>query len=510
MSALSKETTIGVVGAGTMGAGIAQIAANYGHPVKLLDQNQDIITNALDKIKHGLQRLVSKGKMTDSDVNGLIGHITPCSDISELADCGLVIEAIVENLEVKQGLFKALENICATETILATNTSSISVTAIGSVLERPQNLVGMHFFNPAPIMKLVEVISGLATAQSVKQVTADTATAWGKKTVFAKTTPGFIVNRVARPYYAESLRLVEEGAADVTTLDTLLKEAASFRMGPFELMDLIGHDVNYAVTESVFNAYFQDKRFLPSLVQKELVDAGFLGRKTGRGFYDYSSDASTPSATTVSSDVTVQSIELLGETHIIKDLVALAKAQGISVNSANTELTQQTEIFTCGSATLALTDGRTATRRADEENINNLIVFDLQKDFASNERIALAAAKQASTEAMQAAIGFFNQLGKKVSVLADAPGLCVMRTICMLANEGADAVYQGVCDVAAVDDAMLFALNYPAGPMAWADKLGVDYVCMVLKNLEQCYGLDRYRTSILLQQHQSAGVPLYE
>lgn len=505
MTALDTSKTVGVIGAGTMGAGIAQIAAKHGHPVKLLDQNKDAIEKGLKLMEAGLNKLVLRGRMEADEVTAMMSRITPCNSTDQLSDCSLVIEAIVENLEVKQSLFKDLESVCAEDTILATNTSSISVTAIGAVLERPENLVGMHFFNPAPIMKLVEVVSGLATSKEVLQTTADTSTAWGKKIVIAKSTPGFIVNRIARPFYAESLRLLEESAASEATLDAVVRDSAGFRMGPFELMDLIGHDVNYSVTETVFNSYYQDKRFLPSLIQKELVAGGFLGRKSGRGFYQYGEDQNKPEPSVSKSSFRPDSISIEGDLGVAGSISQLSEKAGINVVS-----TDGSGLIKIGNTVLALTDGRTATKRAKEEGIKNLVLFDLLGCYETNTRIAITPAMQTSPAALDQAVGFFNALGKEVAVIGDTPGLCVMRTVCMLANEGADAVYQGVCDIPAVDDAMQYGLNYPRGPMAWADEIGIDHICKVLDNLQSSYGIDRYRTSILLQQYSDAGIKLHD
>ncbi|MCG8426177.1 MAG: 3-hydroxyacyl-CoA dehydrogenase NAD-binding domain-containing protein, partial [Chromatiales bacterium] len=287
MSALDKSKTVAVIGAGTMGAGVAQVAAAAGHTTLLFDTNAEAIERGIAGISKGLNRLVERGKMDEQQRDAILANLHPVTELEQLAPATLVIEAIIEDLATKQSLFRQLEDICGEETILATNTSSLSVTAIAAKLQRPGNLVGMHFFNPAPIMKLVEVVSGITTNKTVAEKVYDTSLAWGKHAVYAKSTPGFIVNRVARPFYAEGLRALEEGAADAATLDAIMRESGGFRMGPFELMDLIGHDVNYAVTCSVFDAYYNDPRFLPSLTQKELVDGGLLGRKSGRGFYNY-------------------------------------------------------------------------------------------------------------------------------------------------------------------------------------------------------------------------------
>jgi 3-hydroxybutyryl-CoA dehydrogenase len=249
------------------------------------------------------------------------GRLVAVEQFVELADAALVVEAIVENLEAKQKLYRDLEDIVGAGCIFGTNTSSISVTAIGSALQRPERLAGLHFFNPAPLMALVEIVSGLATERAVAETLFANAAAWGKTPVHAKSTPGFIVNRVARPYYAEALRIAQEGAADYATIDACCREAGGFRMGPFELMDMIGHDVNFAVTNSVWRAFYNDQRFLPSLIQQELVDAGFYGRKSGRGFYDYREGAVKPVPQTEAPQTPAGKITVFGECAVAEALV---------------------------------------------------------------------------------------------------------------------------------------------------------------------------------------------
>lgn len=497
MSALKNNAVIGVIGAGAMGAGIAQVAAAAGHPVRLFDAAEGAAERGLANIANGLEKQVARGKMQAADRDALLARIEPVGALGDLAPAALLVEAIVERLDVKQQVFAELESICAEDAILASNTSSLSITAIGAALTRPQRLVGMHFFNPAPVMKLVEVISGLATDAAVAETVFATATNWGKLAVHARSTPGFIVNRVARPFYAEALRLLQEGAADAATIDALLREAGGFRMGSFELMDLIGHDVNYAVTHSVFEAFHFDPRFKPSLIQKELLDGGFLGRKSGRGFFDYREGAEKPAAQTAEACTAPREVLLFGDPGIAAPLVDALRNAGIAVNSAPEN--DDGLLLSVGSARIALTDGRTATERC-AEGTSDLVLLDLALDFATCPRVALAVADQADPAALDDAIGLMQAIGKRVSVIDDAPGMIVLRTVAMLANEGADAVHQRVCSAAAVDTAMRYGVNYPRGPMNWADEIGPDRVLEVLDNLAVHYGDGRYRASPLLQR----------
>ncbi|MBP7809484.1 MAG: NAD(P)-binding domain-containing protein [Bacteroidia bacterium] len=290
----SKNSVIGVIGSGAMGAGIAQVAATAGQVVFVYDNNSKSLEKAQANLKSSLAKLVEKQKISAEQSQSISKNINFVSDLTSLGRCHLVIEAIVENLEVKQKVFSEVEKIVSADCILSSNTSSLSITSIAAACTKPERVLGVHFFNPATIMPLVEIIPGIATQTNLSVEVKKLIDTWGKVTVIAKDTPGFIVNRVARPFYSEALRIYEEGIADMPTIDWAMKEFGGFKMGPFELMDLIGHDVNYIVTETVWKQFYFDPRFKPSLSQKRLLEAGFLGRKSGRGFYNYAEGSSLP------------------------------------------------------------------------------------------------------------------------------------------------------------------------------------------------------------------------
>lgn len=285
---------IGIIGAGAMGSGIAQVAATANCTVNLYDTRPEALAISQEKLAKIMNRLVEKERITAEKAADIQANINYVESLETMAQSDLVIEAIVEKLEIKKEVFSTLETIVSDQCILATNTSSLPVTAIAAACKHPERVLGIHFFNPAPLMKLVEVIPAIQTDQAVFDQAKSTIDSWGKLTVEAKDTPGFIVNRVARPFYGEALRLLEEGVADVATIDWAMTKIGGFRMGPFTLMDYIGNDINYAVTETVFKAFYYDSRYRPAFTQKRLTEAGYLGRKSGRGYYDYRENAEKP------------------------------------------------------------------------------------------------------------------------------------------------------------------------------------------------------------------------
>ena len=485
--------TIGVVGAGTMGAGIAQVAAAAGHPVKLLDVRPGAAQAAIDQTAKALAALVDKGRLSADARGATLARLSAVETSADFADAELVLEVIVEKLEAKQQLLRELEAIVSPRTVLASNTSSISITAIANGLQHPQRVVGMHFFNPVPLMKLVEVVAGAETDAAVAQAVFDLAKRWGKTPVHAKSTPGFIVNRIARPYYAETLALLQEQAATPAAIDALAR-SAGFRMGPCELMDLIGHDVNYAVTQSVFEANYFDRRYTPSLVQKALIDGGRLGRKVGKGFYD-----GVPSPEPASADLPLLPgpLTLCGEGPLAGLLQAWLTRRGVEFARVPVSAWTGLKI---DEIEMRVTDGRTAIRLAAESHRPELAVIDLPLAGDKLPSIAVAFAASASAATRETVSTTLQACGWQVRELRDVPGLWVARTVCMLINEAADAVHQGVCDENDADLAMKLGTNWPAGPFEWLEQIGVEAVVAVLDHLHAATRNERYRTSPLLQQ----------
>jgi len=500
MAALAKDAVIGVIGAGVMGAGIAQVAAAAGHPVLLLDAQPEAIARARADVEKDLQSRVGKGRLAAEEARATLARLQP-ADWDDLGRCALVVEAIAEDLEAKRTLVARLQQGVGRHCIIATNTSSLSVTAIAAGSHHPERVVGMHFFNPPTRMKLVEVISGVDTSAEAARTVFDTAEAWGKKAATARSTPGFIVNRIARPFYGEAWRVLAESAASPATLDAIVRDCGGFPMGPFELMDLIGHDVNFKVTQSVFEATFGDRRYTPSLAQQELVRAGRLGRKSGRGIYDFRDGAARSQPTVEAGSDPVRRVVAVGSLGIATPIITRLEQAGIDVvRVQGTGAAATAGWLEIGGARLMLTDGRPATRRAAEEGHEHLVLFDLALDYAATPRLGLAPADQCGPAALRTVCATLAKGGFACSPMDDVAGLIVLRIIAMLVNEAADAVAYGICTADAIDDAMRYGVNYPRGPMAWAESVGLDFFARVLANLREHYGGERYRTSVLIQR----------
>ncbi|MFJ7500557.1 3-hydroxyacyl-CoA dehydrogenase [Serratia grimesii] len=499
MNLPNVNARVAVIGAGTMGIGIAQVAASAGHQVQLFDIAASAAQQALNALGQRLRQRVTAGKADAANTEALLARIQPVDALSQLADSELVIEAVAEKLPIKQSLFRDLEALCSPATLFASNTSSLSITAIAGALQHPQRLAGLHFFNPAPLMKLVEIVSGLDTSAETVATLQTLTQQWGKQSVLCRSTPGFIVNRVARPFYAETLRALEEHVADATTLDSVMRDAGGFAMGPLQLTDMIGQDINYAVTESVFQAFFQDPRFTPSLVQQELVAAGRLGRKSGHGFYRYG-DHPQPTANYLPASTAAlpRSISLHGDPAGMTLLDDLLTGNAVTIKQPG-----QTSAFArLDEVTFMLTNGKTASQVADETG-TPVVLFDLSANYSQASTVAISCAAQNDARHNATVVRLLQSLGKKVIQLPDYPGLLVMRTLAMLANEALDVVNKGVASAADTDHAMCCGVNYPRGPLEWGTALGWQQILTTLENLQHYYGEPRYRPMPLLRHYAS-------
>ncbi|HEY2454576.1 MAG TPA: 3-hydroxyacyl-CoA dehydrogenase PaaH [Scandinavium sp.] len=458
--------TVAVIGSGTMGAGIAEVAAMAGQQVLLHDINAEAMTRALAALRQRLESRVARGKLSAEACERGLARIVPVTDITALAAADLVIEAAAENRDIKKALFTQLGEICPPHTLLTSNTSSISITAIAAGVKHPERVAGLHFFNPAPVMKLVEVVSGVATSAEVVTQLSQCVLAWGKQPVQCQSTPGFIVNRVARPFYAEAWRALEEHVAAPEAIDTALREAGGFPMGPLALTDLIGQDVNFAVTCSVFNAFWQERRFLPSLVQQELVLAGRFGKKSGHGVYAWPQGAA--------------------EAEFYPTVPAHRQAANIQ---------KERDVVTLDNVLLMETNGETAQAAATRTH-HPVVMLDRSEGTV----VVIAPAASNRLEETEKAIYWLQQQGKQVLLVADYPGLLVWRTVAMLVNEALDALQKGVASEDDINTAMRLGVNYPHGPLAWGEQLGWQRVLALLENLQRHYGEERYRPCSLLRQ----------
>ena len=507
MSALDRKSTVAVVGAGTMGQGIAQVALLAGHPVLLHDALAGRARAAAEVIAGRLERLVAKGRLGVADRTEALARLVPAESFAELAGSALVVEAVVEELAAKQRLFAELEALVGDDCLLATNTSSLSVTAVAGAMRLPGRLLGLHFFNPAPLLPLVEVVAGAATDPAALTTAYETAAAWGKTPVRCADTPGFIVNRIARPFYAEALRVHEERAADPATIDAVLRESGGFAMGPFELTDLIGQDVNEAVTRSVWEAFFHDPKFTPSLAQRRLVESGRLGRKSGRGWFPYTAPDERDDAAeaqvaphTAEAAAPPPHVVVRGGLGPAQALVGLMREAGIEVREESPDEEAETSrggaIVLPAGPSLRLADGRRASGPG--------VRFDLACDYRTATRIALAPSAGTADETVSQAVGLFQALGKKVSVIRDVPGLIVARTVAMLADFAVDAVAREVASAADIDTAMRLGVSYPRGPVEWCELVSAPYVRDLLDSLHTWYPTGRYAPSPELRRRADA------
>jgi len=485
--------TIGVVGSGAMGAGIAQIALTSGLKVLLHDTNAEALKKARNEIKARIERLVEKGSVSAELVERIDEQLVLANELAALAPAQVVIEAIVERLDAKQSLFAALEKIVDASAVLATNTSSLSVAAIARGCTRRDRVCGMHFFNPVPLMKLVEVIGTPDTSEQSMQTALDLSARIGKTAVRVKDVPGFLVNLLGRAYTTEALHVRHENVAPEAVIDEIMREAAGFRMGPFELMDLTGIDVNFPATTFIYQGFQQDPRLKTTILHEALFNAGRFGRKTGQGFHNYSDEVAKPKNTEYaepSADVAAFIVDTnVGfETLISAGLKAVArdKADVLLISPKGED---------AASACLRL--------RLDPKNVVAVDFFGIDKKFLT------LMAPVGGNGVIHAVALQLRQLGYKVAVIKDSPGFVAPRITAMIANLGCEVAQIGVAAAPEdIDTAMKLAQNYPRGPLEWADHLGPQQVYETLLQLQEITGSDRYRPSLWLRRRAQLNLPI--
>ena len=484
-----SDLTAGVAGAGTMGRGIAQVLAQSGVRTLLYDAQPGAAQRAVDSISQALARLAEKGRV--SDPQAITRRIEIVPGLQALADCQIVVEAIVEDLVAKRTLFSELEAIVSESCILASNTSSLSVTAMAAVCRRPGRLAGYHFFNPVPVMKIVEVVDGVLTEPWVTDALTALAGRFGHTPIRCKDTPGFVVNHAGRAFIPEALRVLAEGIADFATIDRILVDAAGFRLGPFGLMDLVGLDVNVAVMKSMYDQYFQEPKYTPSFIAEPRVAAGLHGRKTGRGWYQYSPDLQMPPEAPApkAKPAAVWAVPELRE--LLADLGARLEPKP----AADT---------VCFVAPLGLD----ATAAALEQRLDPARTVAIDPLFGFSKRRTLMTTPLTRREVRDAAHGLLASDGVPVSVINDSPGFVAQRVVAHIVNVGCDIAQMRIATPEDLDRAVMLGLGYPKGPLAMGDALGPKRILAVLQSMHELYQEPRYRPSPWLRRRAQLGVSL--
>lgn len=494
---------VAVVGAGAMGRGIAQMAAQAGSNVLLFDAQPGAAETARTALLNTWQALVTKGKLDDGAAAALGARLAVAAQLADLAGCDLVVEAIVERLEVKQKVFGELETIVGPDTVLATNTSSLSVTAIAAGLKHPERFAGYHFFNPVPLMKVVEVIAGLKTAPAVCERLTAFARAFGHTPVNAQDTPGFIVNHAGRGYGTEALRVVGERVADFATIDRILKDQMGFRLGPFELMDLTALDVSHPVMESIYHQYFEEPRYRPSVITAQRLAGGVIGKKVGEGFYRYSDGkAEVPAEPPAPAVTTVPPVWVSPKAARRAELYQLLKDLGASIETGAAPSSNALILVAplgMDVTTIAAVERHDATR---------VVGIDMMLEDAAVKRRVLATNPATRPDIRDAAHALFARDGKPVSVVRDSGGFVTQRVVATIVNIAADICQQGICTPGDLELAVTLGLGYPMGPLAMGDRIGPTNVLEILFNLQTVYGDPRYRPSPWLRRRGALGLSL--
>ena len=503
MAAIYK--TIAVIGAGAMGQGIAQIAAQAGSQVKLFDKDPSASARARQSVSAQWDKLVAKGKMDAEAAAACLARLALPASLAELSDCELVIEAIVERLDVKRALFTELESIVPAQAVLVTNTSSLSVTAIAAGLEHPERFAGYHFFNPVPLMKVVEVIRGLKTSADTCERLTQYARQMGHTPVQAQDTPGFIVNHAGRGYGTEALRIVSEGIADFATIDRILKDQAGFKLGPFELMDLTALDVSHPVMESIYHQYYEEPRYRPSVITAQRLAGGLLGKKTGEGFYRYANGvAEWPAEAPVPVVSDLPPVWLSPRASRRAELLLLLKTLGAAIETGASP--------SMNALTLVAPLGFDITTVAVVERLDpaRTVGIDMLLDDAQTKRRVLATNPATRADMRDAAHALFARDGKAVSVIRDSGGFVTQRVIAHIVNIASDMCQQGICSPQDLETAVTLGLGYPQGPLALGNLCGPTNILEVLFNMQTVYGDTRYRPSPWLRRRGAIGLSLLQ
>ncbi len=486
---MEKKSVIGVVGAGPMGAGIVQTALTQGFEVILYDLSADALAKAKTDVMGRIGRLIEKGQLPEGFIHEAEQRLTLAESMTTFTPADFVIEAIIERLEPKRQLFAELESVVRDDTILATNTSSLSVAAIAAECRLKERVCGLHFFNPVPLMKLVEVIVAPATSESTTEAALALSKALGKTAVRVKDGPGFLVNLAGRAYVTESLHVVQEGVTDVETVDRIMRDAVGFRMGPFQLMDLTGIDVNYPATQTIYTGYQHDPRLKTTTLHALMLDAGRYGQKTGQGFHDYSQGTTKSEQATESPEPT-SFTAVLPEAH--EGFDALKKDCGLSESATGINLIAPM--------------GEDATAACVRLQLDPATTVAIDFTAYDNRHITLMAAP-GGAEAVQRVAQWLRSHGLRVETIKDSPGFVLQRVLAMVANLGCELAQIGVGSPEDINTAMKLAQNYPKGPLEWADHLGLPQVYSILQQLQSITGSDRYRPSLWLRRRALLGLP---
>jgi len=496
-------STVGIIGAGAMGRGIAQIAAQAGSTVLLMDNAPGAAERARESVAAQWNRLHEKGRLDAAERDACVARLKVADAIEALSGCDLVVEAVVENLEIKRTLFRQLEAVVAASAVLATNTSSLSVTAIAAGLQHPARFAGFHFFNPVPLMKVVEVVAGFKTDPDVCKRLSAFAVQMGHSAVSTQDTPGFIVNHAGRGYGTEALRIAGEGVADFVTIDRILKDQCGFRLGPFELLDLTALDVSHPVMESIYRQYYAEPRFRPSVITAQRLAAGALGRKTGEGFYRYADGAqAVPEETAAPKMDSLPPVWISPRAARRAELIKLVHTLGAQVESGAAPSDNALIIVAplgFDVTTVAAVERLDATRT---------VGIDMLIDDAATKRRVLATNPATRIDMRQAAHALFARDGKAVSVIRDSGGFVTQRVVGTIVNIAADMCQQQVCTPADLETAVRLGLGYPQGPLAMGDLYGPTNMLEVLFNLQTVYGDPRYRPSPWLRRRGALGLSL--